>query len=212
MDALVKAAQKEGTLNVIALPPDWANYGDDHQGVREEVRHQGQSATSPTPRARTRSTPPTSSRAPTALPTCSTSASPSPWPTPTCSRRTRWRRGTTSRPSSRTPTAPGSTTTAATCRSATTPAKVPDVTTIDDLLGPDFKGKVALNGDPTAGRRRVQRRGDGLDRATAAPPTTSHPASTSSRRSRMPATSCRSTRPRRPSSPARPRWSSTGTT
>ena len=28
MDALVAAAKKEGTLNVIALPPDWANYGD----------------------------------------------------------------------------------------------------------------------------------------------------------------------------------------
>ncbi|TWP37439.1 ABC transporter substrate-binding protein [Leekyejoonella antrihumi] len=27
MDALVKAAKKEGTLNVIALPPTWANYG-----------------------------------------------------------------------------------------------------------------------------------------------------------------------------------------
>jgi putative spermidine/putrescine transport system substrate-binding protein len=27
MDALVKAAQAEGQLNVIALPPDWANYG-----------------------------------------------------------------------------------------------------------------------------------------------------------------------------------------
>src|SRR3979490_968434 len=27
MDALVEAAKKEGTLNVIALPPDWANYG-----------------------------------------------------------------------------------------------------------------------------------------------------------------------------------------
>ncbi|AWB94119.1 ABC transporter substrate-binding protein [Aeromicrobium chenweiae] len=27
MDALVKAAQKEGQLNVIALPPTWANYG-----------------------------------------------------------------------------------------------------------------------------------------------------------------------------------------
>jgi putative spermidine/putrescine transport system substrate-binding protein len=27
MDALVKAAKKEGELNVIALPPDWANYG-----------------------------------------------------------------------------------------------------------------------------------------------------------------------------------------
>jgi putative spermidine/putrescine transport system substrate-binding protein len=27
MDALVTAAKKEGSLNVIALPPDWANYG-----------------------------------------------------------------------------------------------------------------------------------------------------------------------------------------
>ncbi len=28
MEALVTAAEKEGTLNVIALPPDWANYGE----------------------------------------------------------------------------------------------------------------------------------------------------------------------------------------
>ncbi|WSP95406.1 extracellular solute-binding protein [Streptomyces sp. NBC_01233] len=28
MEALVAAAQKEGKLNVIALPPDWANYGE----------------------------------------------------------------------------------------------------------------------------------------------------------------------------------------
>lgn len=28
MDALVAAAKKEGTLNVIALPPSWANYGE----------------------------------------------------------------------------------------------------------------------------------------------------------------------------------------
>jgi putative spermidine/putrescine transport system substrate-binding protein len=28
MPALVDAAKKEGTLNVIALPPDWANYGE----------------------------------------------------------------------------------------------------------------------------------------------------------------------------------------
>jgi len=28
MDALVEAAQEEGTLNAIALPPDWANYGE----------------------------------------------------------------------------------------------------------------------------------------------------------------------------------------
>lgn len=28
MDALIAAAQEEGQLNVIALPPDWANYGE----------------------------------------------------------------------------------------------------------------------------------------------------------------------------------------
>ncbi|WP_270888380.1 ABC transporter substrate-binding protein [Pedococcus sp. 5OH_020] len=28
MEALLKAAKKEGALNVIALPPDWANYGE----------------------------------------------------------------------------------------------------------------------------------------------------------------------------------------
>ena len=28
-------------------------------------------------------------------------------------------------------------------------AKVPEIKNVDDLLGPDFKGKVALNGDPT---------------------------------------------------------------
>src|SRR4051794_41699162 len=27
MDGLIEAAKQEGTLNVIALPPDWANYG-----------------------------------------------------------------------------------------------------------------------------------------------------------------------------------------
>src|SRR3712207_6611288 len=28
LDALIEAAQEEGELNVIALPPDWANYGE----------------------------------------------------------------------------------------------------------------------------------------------------------------------------------------
>src|ERR1700730_16792042 len=28
LKALIAAAKKEGTLNVIALPPDWANYGN----------------------------------------------------------------------------------------------------------------------------------------------------------------------------------------
>ena len=32
LDKLVEAAKKEGTLNVIALPPDWANYGQIIEG------------------------------------------------------------------------------------------------------------------------------------------------------------------------------------
>jgi ABC-type Fe3+ transport system substrate-binding protein len=36
LDALVEAAQAEGTLNVIALPPDWANYGEIISTFEEE--------------------------------------------------------------------------------------------------------------------------------------------------------------------------------
>ena len=35
------------------------------------------------------------------------------------------------------------------------------MTAVNDLLKPEYKGKVALNGDPTPGRRRVLRRADG---------------------------------------------------
>ena len=34
IDKLVEAAKKEGTLNVIALPPDWANYGGIIEGFK----------------------------------------------------------------------------------------------------------------------------------------------------------------------------------
>lgn len=36
MDALVAAAKEEGELNVIALPPDWANYGEMLQAFEDE--------------------------------------------------------------------------------------------------------------------------------------------------------------------------------
>ena len=40
MDELVKAAQAEGELNVIALPPDWANYGEviDAFGAKYDIK------------------------------------------------------------------------------------------------------------------------------------------------------------------------------
>ena len=42
MSALVAAAKKEGTLNVIALPPDLGELWQHHQGLPAEVRDQGQ--------------------------------------------------------------------------------------------------------------------------------------------------------------------------
>ena len=38
MEALVAAAKKEGELNVIALPPDWANYGEIIKGFQAKYR------------------------------------------------------------------------------------------------------------------------------------------------------------------------------
>ena len=42
MDALVAAAKKEGQLNVITLPDNWANYGTIMKTFTDEVRHQDQ--------------------------------------------------------------------------------------------------------------------------------------------------------------------------
>ena len=95
----------------------------DHQGLRATSTASRSTRPSPTRPARTRSTPPTSRRASSSAPDVFDLGSPSRWPTPRCSPRTRSRRSPTSRTRSRTPTAPGSTTTAATCRSATTPPR-----------------------------------------------------------------------------------------
>ena len=91
-----RTPRREGTLNVIALPPDWANYGSDHQGVHRTSTASTSTRRTPTGPARTRSTPSSSSAPRTARPTCSTSASRSPTPTPRSSRPTRWPRGTRS--------------------------------------------------------------------------------------------------------------------
>ena len=40
MPTLIANAKKEGHLNTIALPPDWANYGEMIVDLPEEVRHQ----------------------------------------------------------------------------------------------------------------------------------------------------------------------------
>ena len=89
MNALVAAAKSEGTLNVIALPPTWANYGDilkaftakygikinsalpDGSSQQEVNAVKSENGTAKAPDVRGRR------------------ARPSRWPTPACSPRTR---------------------------------------------------------------------------------------------------------------------------
>ena len=193
MDALVAAANKEGTLNVIALPPDWANYGEiinaftrRSTAIKVNVRparrdqpgrdQRREPAEGPGDRARTSST---SGSAVGAASTATVRA------------RTRSRRG---------PTSP-------------TNLKDADGLWVNDYggymsIGYDAQGRArARRPSPTCSspstrarsrstatrprRARLQRRRDGRRWPTAARPTTSPPASTSSRSSRTPATSCR---------------------
>ncbi len=42
MSALIAAAKKEGQLNVITLPTNWANYGTIMKDFTGQVRHQDQ--------------------------------------------------------------------------------------------------------------------------------------------------------------------------
>ena len=90
-------------------------------------------------------------------------------------------------------------------------AKVPEITGFNDLLKPEFKGKVALNGDPTTASAAANgvlmsaiANGGTVD--DIAPGVDFFVGST------MRAISCRSTRRPRPSNPARRPSSSTGTT
>ena len=55
--------RRKGQINTIALPPDWANYGEIIGDVQEEVRHQASRTTTPTARRRRRTRPSARSRA-----------------------------------------------------------------------------------------------------------------------------------------------------
>ncbi len=88
--------------------------------------------------------------------------------------------------------------------------KVPAPTSVTDLLGPAYKGKVALNGDPTQA-------GAAFNGVVMAALGNGGSADDISKgvdffaQLKRPETSCRSTRHRPLSSRARLRWSSTGT-
>src|SRR6267142_6873248 len=148
MDALVESAQKEGELNVIALPPDWAKYGaiikafEDKYGIRVNSAQPGaasQDEINAANQQKGKSTAPdvfdlgqsvalanTSVFAPYKVATWDDLAAAYKDPNGT------WVNDYGGYMSIGFDT-----------------AKVPPVTSVNDLLKPEYSGKVALNGDPT---------------------------------------------------------------
>ena len=148
VDALVAAANKEGALNVIALPPDWANYANIIKGFSDKY---GIKVTSQQPDAASQDeinaakSLKGTTRAPdvfdlgqsVALANTSMFADykVSTWddvPADFKDQNGTWINDYGGYMSI-----------------GYDSSKVPDVTGLDDLLGKGFKGKVALNGDPT---------------------------------------------------------------
>jgi putative spermidine/putrescine transport system substrate-binding protein len=147
MDALVAAAKKEGTLNVIALPPDWANYGEiikafeAKYGVKVASAQPDASSADEITAAKNLQG---QSKAPdvfdlsAAVAAVNTSLF-APYKVATFAEvpdKLKDPNGTWVNDYGG-------------FMSIGYDAKLPTVTTVSDLLKPQFKGKVALNGDPT---------------------------------------------------------------
>jgi putative spermidine/putrescine transport system substrate-binding protein len=148
MDALVKAAKKEGELNVIALPPDWANYANIIKGfsakygikvnsAQPDAASQDEINAAKSLKGTTRAPDVFDLGQSVALANTSLFADykVSTWddvPADFKDENGAWINDYGGYMSI-----------------GYDSSKVPDVTGVDDLLGKDFKGKVALNGDPT---------------------------------------------------------------
>ncbi len=148
MDALVAAAKKEGQLNVIALPPNWANYGEiissfeSKYGIKiTSDQPDGSSADeiSTAQRLKGQSSAPDVFDLGTAVALANTSMF-APYQVATWSDIPADRKE-----------ASGTWVNdyAGYMSIGYDSSKVPDPTSVADLLKPAYKGKVALNGDPT---------------------------------------------------------------
>jgi len=148
MDALVEAAKREGELNVIALPPDWANYGaiikafSDKYGIKVNSAQPdaaSQDEINAANQQKGKSTAPdvfdlgqSVALANTAMFAPYTVATWDDIPAAYKDPNGAWVNDYGGYMSI-----------------GFDSSKVPPVTGVDDLLKPEYKGKVALNGDPT---------------------------------------------------------------
>jgi putative spermidine/putrescine transport system substrate-binding protein len=148
MDALVAAAQGEGELNVIALPPDWANYGEIIQTFSEKydikvnsAQPDGASQDEINAATQLQGT----DRAPDVFDLGQSVALANtdmfaPYKVATFDEIPE---------EFKDPDGLWANDYGGYMSVGYDSAEVPEVTSLDDLLGSDFKGKVALNGDPT---------------------------------------------------------------
>ena len=148
MEALVEAAKKEGTLNVIALPPDWANYGKIIEGFKTKYGIEVDSA-QPDAASQDEINAATqlkgSDRAPDVFDlgqsvALANTAMFAPYKVATFD---------TIDASFKDPDGTWVNDYGGYMSIGYDSAKVPDVTGVADLLKPEYKGKVALNGNPT---------------------------------------------------------------
>ena len=148
MDGLVKAAKKEGELNVIALPPDWANYGNIIKAFTAKydikVNSQlpdgaSQDEINAANQQKGKSTAPDVFDLGQAVALANT-AMYAPYKVATF--------GDVS-DQFKDPNGAWVNDYGGFMSIGYDSKKVPDVTSVDDLKKPEFKGKVALNGDPT---------------------------------------------------------------
>ncbi len=148
MDALVKAAEAEGQLNVIALPPDWANYGNIIKAFEakyditiKSAQPDGASQDEINAADQLKGT----SRAPDVFDLSQSVALANtdmfaPYQVATFGDIA---------DEFKDPKGLWVNDYGGYMAIGYDSSKVPDVTSLDDLLGPDFRGKVALNGNPT---------------------------------------------------------------
>lgn len=148
MDGLVAAAKKEGELNVIALPPDWANYGaiikafGDKYGIKVNSAQPdaaSQEEINAANQQKGRSTAPDVFDLGQSVALANTALF-APYKVATFD----------SVPAAmKDPNGAWVNDYGGYMSIGYDSAKVPDMATVNDLLKPDYKGKVALNGDPT---------------------------------------------------------------
>jgi putative spermidine/putrescine transport system substrate-binding protein len=148
MDGLVAAAKKEGELNVIALPPDWANYGAiiksfaDRYGIKVNSAQPdaaSQDEINAANQQKGRSTAPDVFDLGQSVALANTAIF-APYKVATFD----------SIPDAmKDPNGTWVNDYGGYMSLGYDSAKVPDMSTVNDLLKPDYKGKVALNGDPT---------------------------------------------------------------